>query len=837
MAVSNMFAPAVSMARSRLGGLIAVACAVAGGAAMATATGVLAESGIASHTPVERLAAADLTVSGRQYVVQDEDVDVSLTERVPVSSDLVDTVAKVSGVEAAAADVSFPAVILGADGEPATDPTVSGHGWEIAELGASDVTGAAPRDDRDVVLDADLTRAEPGEEVTLLVNGEQRRYTVSGIVDAPGSGLYFDSGTAAKLSGHKDGEIDLVAVKVAEGASVDSVAEAVRTATAKSAVEVTTGAARGNVEDLASGASTGMLIALSTSLGGTIVMIVGFIVAGALSVSVAGQRRDLALLRAVGATPRQVRRLIATQATVVAGVATAVGVAAGYAMAGQFADLMRSWGMLPGTLPLSWSPLPGLAATLLLLFVVQLAARAASMRTSRMSAVEAVAESRVEPREPAPWRTAFGFVLMGLALASAMAPIITRSEAAFISAASSIMPALVGLALAAPALVRSTTGWLKRRLRVDGNATTWLAVGNSHGYALRMAGAITVLALAVGFAITQVFSQTSMQAVTDDDLNSGTKIDATVTAPAIGGLTQRDVAQVADQPGVDAAVPLIRTTALWPFTEGDNKRADELPMLAFGSGATSVIDVDVVDGDMSQLTGDAIALDSATAWVEGVHVGDRIDLILADGSKVKPTIVATYSRGFGFGKLIGSSDLVTGHVANRHYDAIAVAGASARLSDWAADNPGREVGTGAASAGLAAGTASPDRWLNLVVSLALLGYVLLGVGNSLVAATTRRRSEFAALRLIGATPAQIRGMMSREALLMTVLAVGAGLALSVVPQSILGLGLLGLPWPQGPLWMIPGMAVLVAAIAWLATAAPTRRALRVPPTQALPAQD
>ena len=237
--------------------------------------------------------------------------------------------------------------------------------------------------------------------------------------------------------------------------------------------------------------------------------------------------------------------------------------------------------------------------------------------------------------------------------------------------------------------------------------------------------------------------------------------------------------------------------------------------------AAAVVDVDVAAGDLTDLTGQTIALDASTAWSEGVEVGDRIELILADGSTVKPKLVATYERGFGYGKLLASTELVTGQLANRHYDAVLVTGSTDALRDWSDSQPGRQFSHGVAAAGLATCAESPDGWLNIVVSLALLGYILLGVGNSLVAATTRRRTEFAALRLIGATPAQVRRMMAREAVIMTVLAVVAGWALSVLPQSILGLGFLGLPWPQGPLWLIPAMAAVVAAIAWTATMIPT----------------
>ncbi len=115
----------------------------------------------------------------------------------------------------------------------------------------------------------------------------------------------------------------------------------------------------------------------------------------------------------------------------------------------------------------------------------------------------------------------------------------------------------------------------------------------------------------------------------------------------------------------------------------------------------------------------------------------------------------------------------------------------------------------------------------------LLGYLLLGIANKLIATTTRRRHELAALQLIGATPRQIRAMMRREAALICAVALGAGLLLSATPLVFLGVGILHRPWPAGPLWLLPAVAIVVAAIAFLTIELPTRQALRTPPVHAL----
>ena len=115
----------------------------------------------------------------------------------------------------------------------------------------------------------------------------------------------------------------------------------------------------------------------------------------------------------------------------------------------------------------------------------------------------------------------------------------------------------------------------------------------------------------------------------------------------------------------------------------------------------------------------------------------------------------------------------------------------------------------------------------------LLGYLLLGIANKLVASTVPAPHEIAALQLVGATPRQIRAMMRREAALIGALALGAGFLLSAVPLALLGIGFLDRPWPAGPVWLAPAVAIVVAGIAYLTTEIPTRRALRVPPAQAL----
>ncbi|WP_460495932.1 ABC transporter permease [Glycomyces tarimensis] len=823
-----MLGPSIAMARRQLGGLVAVACAVLGGAAMVTASAVLGETGLASHLPPERLADADVLVSAKQSYPVVEDLDLPLRERVTIPASLVEDVRGVDGVESAAADLTFPVSI------PALGAPAEGHSWATAALSDPALEGAPPNGADQTVLDraiADAAGLTAGDRVEIAHAGGRDEYVVAGVVDAPGTGAYFEASAAAALAAHPEAEVDLIAVTIEPGASVESVAAGIGRELASEDLLVTTGEARGDVESLEGGAARGELIAMVGSLSGTLLILVGFIVAGALSVAVASQRRDLALLRAVGATPRQVRRLIAAQASVAAVVGIVPGVALGYALAGGFAEALTGAGMLPEALPLARGPVAGIIAVVLLLVTVQLAARGAAMRASRMSATEAVAESRVEPKEPSRVRTVIGLVLLVLALTQSALPLFVRSEAAFISSSTGTLVAVIGLAMAGPALVRAITGRAARRLNDRTSAPAWLAVNNSRAYALRMAGSVTVLALAIGLTVTQVFTQTTLERTSLDQLEEGTAADAVVTGES--GVSPADASELATAEGIDAVVPLAPTSVIRAneVVDGSTEVAS-YPALAVGEGAGRVLDLGVESGDLADLEGETVAISASTAWMWRLDVGDRIDLVLDNGAAVSPTVVATYERGFGFGDVVLAADLLAAHHAPRFFDAALVDGDAAAVAAWTGDHPGLAALDPSSVFAPQEGV-SPDRWIGLMVTLALMGYVLLGVANSLVASTARRRGEFAALRMVGATPRQIKAMVRREALVMSALAIGAGAVVSVLPMSLLGLGFTGVPWPQGPLWVIPAIAAVTAAIAYAATMAPTRRALAESPTAVL----
>lgn len=839
-----MLTVAISMARARLVALVAVALAVLGGAALVTGTGVLAESGVRSHVAAGRLAGADVVVTARQTEPVAEDMDAPLPERARVPADLVAELADLPGVTAAVADRSFPAAVVGDDGQvvPTTDPRAAGHGWSSTGL-ADDARadGTAPSSPDEVALDRTLASAagvQTGDDVQLVAAGEPARYRVTALIDAPG--LFFADDAAAELSARAGAagpdEVDLIGLHTEDGAA-DRVADAAERAVSGSGLIVSTGDDRGDVGEPGAVAGRPLLLVLAGSLSGIVLLVVGFAVAGALGVAIAGQRRELALLRAIGATPRQICRLATNQALVVATVAVLPGVGLGFLLAGQMRRLLVDVGMLPAALPLTVSPLPGVAALLLLAAVVWISAQCAAWRTSRLPATEVVAESRTEPRSPSRVRTLVGGLLLVAATVLAVTPLLVPTELGAATAPLAGLVAAIGFSLAAPAVLRRAGDAVARRLPAGLSAPSWLAVANLRGYTLRVAGVVASLVMVVVFALTYTLSSTTLLSASSREVAAGTVAQYRLTAGALGGVPADVPADVAAVPGVQAAVPAASTTVLWTYTELGDPTTEPAEAMVLGPDAGSALDLDVRSGDLADLTGPTIAVSSDVAGSRDAELGTDVDLVLGDGVAVQATVVAVYGRGLGFGPVVLSADLAAGHTTTGLADQLLVrtdgsAAARDALAALVADRPGLDLAD-ATPPGTSLADAPAQVWLNLATISVLVGYLLLSIVNKLVAVTAQRRGEIAVLRLTGTTPGQVRSMMRREAAVITAVSLLGGLALSAVPLVSLGIGFLHRPLPAGPVWLAPATALTVAAIAFLTTEVPTRRALRTEPASAL----
>ncbi|SOB81169.1 FtsX-like permease family protein [Streptomyces sp. 1331.2] len=765
------------------------------GAAVVVACGVLLQTGLTAGLKPDRYASAPVVVAAEQAVKIEtkvgEDTETreqATPERARTDAALVGRLSALPGVAAARPDTAFP---LPAS---ASAPALTGRGYAalgIAGPGDHLVEGRAPGAN-EVVLDADTARTArlaPGANLTLTAPGGTASYRISGLAAAQPAGptAWFADATADRLSGHP-GRIDAIAVQPRAGVTTTALAAQVRQAVGGDA-RTFTGDGRGTVEHPALGEARTTLMGIGGSFGGYAVMTAIFVVMSTVALATGQRAREFALLRAVGATPRQIRRTIAAEAMLVAPVAAALGILPGLALARWWFDQLVARGAVPAGIHLDIGPLPPLAAVLTCTLAALTAGFLASRRPSKLRAGQALGEAAVEAPRPGKVRTVLGLVFAGGGIAIAGVAAALDGDKAAQTALGVVMCLMLAVALLGPWVARIATAVLGAPLRAAG-APGSLAADNTRANARRLASAITPIVLVTAFCGTLLILQSTLRHTAGENVRAAVTADHVIgaTGPGLPAGTAERAAKV---PGVDTAIGVLRTGLVYR-SGGELGSAPALGIDGDPARLPAVLDLDVRDGALADLgrAPDTIALSTGLADTLDAKVGERVALRLGDGTAVRPIVVAVYGRGLGVGQALLPRAAVTGHVTTGYDSQVLVA-----------DTPGADRAAVAAGLGALGGANVTDRagfaaqsdkamelsgWANSVMAGVLGGFAAVSAANTLVMTVLDRRREVALLRLAGTTRRQVRGMMRWEALLVaaTGLALGAVIAwITLVPVA------------------------------------------------------
>lgn len=836
---------ALATIRQRKAGFVAVFVAVLCGSTLVTALGVLFESSLRAGVPPQRYAAAAVVIGGAQTLPLAEDVDPFFGERVPLAAEAVGTIAAVPGVERAVGDVNVPVDLVSVRG------SAVGHGWSSAALTPFSLReGNAPSRAEEVVLDAELAQrvgVGVGDRIDLAIGASPATYNVSGITAPPGadrlgrqSVLFFSDSQARLLSGRPD-QVDAVGVLARPGADPDALAEQIRSALSGTEITTYTGSDRGDVEFLDVGEARARLVVLSLGFAATAIMIVLLVVASTLALAIQQRRREFALLRAVAASRRQIHRMVGAEVLLVAGSAASLGAGPGVAVAYLLRSAFAAGGVLPADFGLALSPLPAVAAILLCVGSARVAGWVAARRPARISPVEALGEAAVEPPALHRFRVLAGWAAAVLGVAASGLPTLIPGEAAVAGAASSALLLVAAAALLGPRLiagaVRLVGGPLRRMAPVGG----FLAAANTLASTRRLAAAVTPLVLAITITSVQLFSQATVSAAAAEQARHGVVADFVVSSTG-SGLGPRVTEAVRRVDGVEVAAPVARSRVLVPHLQASKPKVASYAAQGVDPDRLArVLDLDLRSGSLDRLRGETVALSQLAAETLGVRVGSTIDLRLGDGARTRPTVVATYGRGLGFGDVTLPHDLLAAHTTLRSDQSILVrAGATAdraalasALRGLAANHPGLVVldRDGLAAAGQAQREA--QSWPSLIALAVLLAYIAIAVVNTLVMATAARGREFALLRLIGTGRAQVVRMIRIESLLVVGLATVIGTLATIPPLLGISLGLTESPIPAVSAGVYAAIIGATAALGLLAIGVPTRVAMRAHPVDAI----
>lgn len=776
--------------------------------AIVSACGILLETGARASTPPTRYAEAPVVVAADQQARLRMgrgdgayEVSAQLPDRARVDAALLERLAPLGR---AVPDVVFPV----RDG---AGRTLDASGWGSTAFSPTELrAGRAPAGPGEVVLGG----AEGPDRVTLDTPAGAREFRVVGRADR--AGAWFADTEARTLSGHPDG-LDAIVLFGADAAQVRAAVDG--------RAQVLTGDARA-LDARLTGAQE-VLTGLGGSFGGIATLVAAFTAAGTVALSVGQRSREFALLRAVGATPRQIRRTVATEALLVAPVAGALGCVPGIALASWWFGQLKAKGAVPAEVDLAVSWIPLTSATGLGLIVALIAGWAASRRPARIRPGLALAASAVERLRPGWIRTPLGLAALAGGTACATLAATSSGPDAANAALGVVMLFMLAVALLGPLIARACAAVFSLPLRAGG-APGALAAANSRTHARRLASAITPIVLAMAFSSTLVFLHTSQEQAVRQQQKAGLLADhvipltntdqaaATHTSATHTSATRTSV----DRAIANGAVALTRTSVLTVVGSGGDRSFHTASAQGVTGDLTKVEDLGVRSGDLSRLAPGTVAIDRTLAEATHTGTGDRIGLRLPDGTPVTPEIVAVYTRGLGLGEVTLPAADLAGHTTAGRPTELLVRGPAPEglgpvlsAADWtSAQSVDREL----------------NAWANTTMASVLGGFAAVAAANTLVMTVLDRRRELRMLRLIGSTRRQVLRMLSWEALLVSGTGITLGSAIALATLIPLTKAMTGTT-PHVPPLLYASFAAATLTLTLTATTLPARRALT--PTQ------
>ena len=765
-----------------------------------------------------------------------------------VPESLVDELAAVPG--AARADgriTSFGTFVVGKDGKLiggsgppgiavnyTTGPAA--NGVAVATLEGGRWPGAVG----EIVLD-DSTAAKAGyvvgDTVPLVTATERPRLeaTLVGTASFGGSTLVgasvvmFDTAQAQELFLQGEDAFSQVWVTAAPGTSQEqllaAVTKALPTDTQAATGDATAARAASRIDEALSFVTTFLLV-----FAGIALTVGAFLIVNTFSILVAQRSRELALLRAIGASRRQVARSVLLEAGLVGLVGSAVGVGLGVLLAIGIKEVFGRFGLDLSKNALVLEPRTVVVSLVVGVLVTLAAAYLPARRAGSVPPVAAMRDDVALAESGLKWRLTMGAVLLAAGIAGMTAGLLgVGSEPTYVLGAGAF-GVLVGTALLSPVLGRPVLaglGWVYRR---GFGAVGLMAEQNTLRNPRRTAATASALMIGVSLVTMMAVLGASAKASLDQTLAEDIIADYVVTNPVgqpFSSTVARDIGQV---PGV-AAVAQVRGALLQ--VDGDRDFATAVDPVAI----EAVADPEVTTGSLSALDATSAALSDDFAREEGLAVGSTVTIGYA-GEETEATVVATYVPDSVLG-----SDLT---MSLEGFDAIGVpptdrtvfvtaqpgtdrAALSAGLDRVVADLPTVSVND---QAEFAAEQRQPiDRLLFIVYALLGLAVVIavLGIVNTLALSVIERIREIGLLRAVGLSRRQLRTMLRLEAvaiaLLGAVLGVVVGLAFALAMQRSLaddGLDVLAIPGTQ-----LVGFVLVAGLVGVLAALWPVRSAARL----------
>jgi len=561
---------------------------------------------------------------------------------------------------------------------------------------------------------------------------------------------------------------------------------------------------------------TVVLLGVSAGVAGFVTI---FVVASTFAFTVIQRTRELALMRLVGATPRQVRRMILTEALLLGAAGCLAGSLISLVGAPALAAALVAGGVAPSWFETGISALPLLLACAAGLAVAGLGVLAASRRAATVRPAEALRESSGDtPAARRVWtpRTWFGLsflaaALMGMGVIAVALPEIATVPVVYLWVL--LMP-IAAAALLAPVLIPPMIRLLTLPWARGDNALGLLVRQNTLTMVRRTAATSVPVLLTVGLSITLLGAlETIGQARTAEA--AGQLRAGHVLVPTGDGIGAEALKGARSVPGVQVAAlaPVtVESTDEFGLTEEFFGYATEPEALA------AAVDLPLAAGSITDLGPDGIVV--TEGWER--RVGDRVEVTPAGGEPVRLEVAAVIRSGVGGADFYlhfsraGGAPVEVAYVTGGSADQLAGPGVNVLTKDaWAATIRDSDQGTSV---------------IGMLVTLGIaVVYSCISIVNTMVMAASGRRRDLVMLRLAGATTRQAVLSLLAE----SIVVVGVGIVLAAGAAAVNFAGLLAaltrlmpaasLTIPWAPVLAVTAAGALLAIVATTMTARATLR--------------
>ncbi|WP_405770534.1 ABC transporter permease [Streptomyces sp. NBC_00080] len=713
--------------------------------------------------------------------------------RQPVPTDLVGTVAAVPGVAAVAPDIRGAGQLVAGDGEPIGGqgpPTLAGNWIPDTKLNPYRLAeGRAPARSGEVVVNrgtADKGGLKIGDTTTLRTP-DPVRVTIVGLATFGGEDgmaqVTFTGMTRADAEKYltaRPGRATSIVVRADPGVSQAELVDRL-TPVLPEGVEAITGqeSAQENTDMIA-----GQFLTIFTTFllvfSGVALLVATFSIHNTFAIVVAQRARENALLRALGASRRQVTEATLVEAAAVAVTASAAGLAGGIGIAAGLQALFPAIGfpfpegdLVIGALSLTVPLVVGVLVCLgsALLPAVR-AGRTAPLAALRETAVDSLGASRP--------RAVTGAGLLALAVAATLTGVLVTPSVWLAGGGAAL--ALIAFVVLGPVAAGTAVRVLGSPLDRLRGVTGGLARRNALRSPKRTAA--TAGALMIGVAVVSLFTVfgASLKATMDQTVSRSFAGDVAVSTPSFGaggsGLSPKLAPALDRLPEVATAVGLGRGVA---EVDGKGRALTVTDPVAL----RRTFDLGTVRGDLGALGTDGIAITRQEADRRHLTTGDTTRLAFTDGDEKTFTVRAVYGRSELVGEYVITRAAWAPHrtqdadtlLAVSFADGVSAAEGKAAVEKVAARYGNPEVQTRDEYAQSSAG--GIDMMLTLVYALLALAVLiaLLGIANTLTLAIHERTRELGLLRAVGQTRSQLRAMVRWESVLVAAFGTVGGLAL------------------------------------------------------------